>query len=106
MALPILIAWGEAEVVCFPRDPVPWWGFEFEIILGASGFYAQDRLRGFCGFATDGTPEGWPGATGDDEPGVKAISGTAPLQLDPYIQEIRASYREHMIVLGLIVTES
>lgn len=99
MAQPVLIAWGESEIVDFTGCPgQSWWGFPFELIeliQGASGFNAQQRLHGFCGFRTelDIEPE--------DTPAVLAMEATTAPQLEPYIDQILASYRSHLHNMGL-----
>lgn len=100
MALPVLIAWGESDVFRFSESPDTWWGFEFELIEGASGFTAQNRLHGFCGFRTHIEAEP------DDIPAILTSGVTEPAQLEPYIDEILASYRSHLKSMGLLHAEA
>jgi hypothetical protein len=109
MALPILVAWSEAELVdyeLFSGERSTWWGFEFELIEGASGFHAQDRLHGFCGFEADQMPPDGSPVSDDDLPAIISAHETTPEQLEPYVSEIRAAYLAHMRHLGLTLTES
>jgi hypothetical protein len=96
MAQPVLIAWGESEILELTGCPdQSWWGFPFELIEGVSGFQAQQRLHGFCGFKTDLDVEP------EDTPAILAIDATNPDQLAPYVDQILASYRAHLHNMGL-----
>lgn len=100
---PVLIAWGEPELCQFDHDSRPWWGFEFELNFGASGFSARHLLHGFCGFPVDGDPGEWAGPSSDDLPAISSTRDTDSHQLVPFIADIRDSYRDHMIHLCLLV---
>jgi hypothetical protein len=104
VALPVVIAWAEAQVAEFDLKPSVWWGFPFEMVEGATGFAAQQRLHGFCGFAVEDLSS--VGADVSDEalPAVISIEHTSPTQLHPYVSEIRAAYLAHVRKLGLSAT--
>lgn len=104
MAIPIIVAWSDAELVEFQEQM--WWGFTFEMIVGASGFHAQNRLHGFCGFEAELMPSDGSCLSDDDLPTIISAGTTAPDQLRPYVSDIRAAYLAHMRHLGLALSES
>ena len=102
MPVPIVVAWADAELAEF--DGQMWWGFTFELIVGASGFYAQNRLHGFCGFESELMPADGSCVSEYNLPTIISAWETEPEQLETYVSDIRAAYLAHMRKLGLVLT--
>ncbi len=104
MSIPILVTWADAELV--ESDSQIWWGFKFEMIVGASGFHAQNRLHGFCGFKADLMPSDGSFISGNDLPSIISARETKPEQLQPYVSDICDAYLAYMRHLGLALSET
>jgi hypothetical protein len=103
MALPVVIAWAEAALIQFGDDPQLRWGFRFELIEGGSGFYAQERHHGFCGYLADAHGRGDFRSDAGQWPEILAMHDTDPELLVPYVPEIEAGHAEQMARLGFKV---
>lgn len=101
MSIPISLAWGNGEIVQLPDRRIVW-RMAFELLPGATMFNAQCTLHGMVAAE----------ATFDDDPRnaepryvvtpgtlleVYAVNLTKPDDLQPFVPEIIAMFRKHLM---------